>query len=68
MHTMGRIKALEQGKVDLREYEKGIARSDLVREEIKSSVHELGAKLDAFKDDVGRKFDELKNLILEQRK
>jgi len=68
MHTMGRIRALEQGKVDLREYEKGIVRSDTVREEIKQTVHELGIKLDALKDDVGRKFDELKNLILEQRK
>lgn len=68
MHTMGRLKALEQGKVDQREYEKGIASSDAVRAEIKASVHELSAKLDLFKDDVGRKFDELKNLILEQRK
>ena len=68
LHTMGRIKAVEKDKLDRAEFDKHVIRAEAATNEVKSSIHEVSQKLDLFKDDVGRKFDELKNLILEQRK
>ena len=68
LHTMGRLRNLEKEKLDREVFEKHVIRAEAATNEVKSSIHEVSNKLDAFKDDVGRKFDELKNLILEQRK
>lgn len=62
-NTMGRITALEQGKVDKEDFKQYVERSEKSRDELRDSQKLIFQKVDGLRDHVDEKFDRLADLI-----
>lgn len=76
-HTVGRISALETGKVDMKTFDEAMERAETGRKELRASVEQqrietrenviaVHGKIDGLRDHVDEKLDRLADLIREE--